>query len=343
MSYACRNGHFYSMEKLVTKRLLFDFFSEKTTTMQRKLIEEWLMDPGHEELYYQYLDEWESGNPQFLPDVGEAVKNYQYLLEGESIAKLDPEKQMTHAPRISFRKWFPAMVAASLIVLVAFVFKKDLMYQTLRSERGHSKNYKLPDGTQVLLNANSALSIPRFGFGDESREVLLEGEADFKVTHTRSNKRFIVNMSDNYRVEVLGTQFVAYSRPQGKRVFLLRGKVKLQLPEGKQLYMKPGNLFTSEKDGASNLTIPAKPKAYTAWTEQMFYFDNTLLSDVARQMEERFGVEVRISDTLLSERRIGGIYLAEHSDDLLQILSELLQIEVIQKQNHIELRIPKNQ
>lgn len=333
------------MEKPVTKRMLFDFFSEKTTALQRKLIEEWLKEAGSRELYYQYLDEWERENLQFFPDLDTAAENYEILLDG---GMADKVSSGDFSPKHGFfvsrtGKWYQGLVAASVLLITVFLFKKDLMYKSIQSPTDHSSSYVLRDGTQVLLNANSKLLIPRFGFGNGSREVELEGEADFNVTHTRSNDRFIVHMGDHYGIEVLGTQFVAYSRKEGKRVFLSQGKVKLRLPEGKQVYMKPGNLFTSKQNGSFDITVPSKPQKYTAWKEHLFYFDNTTLSDVVHQMRERFGVDVRISDTVLSERRIGGIYRAEHTDDLLQILSDLLHLEVIQNPDHIELRIIKTQ
>jgi transmembrane sensor len=328
------------MEKPVSKRMLFDFFSEKTTSMQRKLIEEWLNDQQNQELFYHYLDEWERQSPQFNPDFETAIQRYRTLLEGENVEpdRARPSKP-SFVPPLHVRKW---LIAASILVVGLILFRKELIYQSLTSATEHSTSYRLFDGTTVLLHANSTLTVPRFGFGAQSREVFLEGEADFNVTHTRTHKRFIVNMGDAYQIEVLGTQFVAYARKHGKRVFLSHGKVKVQLPEGKQLYMKPGNLFTSNSSGDFQVTVPAVPEKYTAWREQLFYFDNTLLTEVAEQMKERFNVDLRINDSLLLERRIGGIYRAESPDDLLQILSELLQVEVIKNQDYIELSIPKN-
>ncbi|MCE6992515.1 FecR domain-containing protein [Dyadobacter sp. CY323] len=333
------------MEKPVTKRLLFDFFSEKSTAMQRKLIEEWLEDAANQELYYKYLDEWESENPQFFPDLDRAMRSYQVQLTGAAggRASTGVTVKMQRIPLFRRKIWRQMLAAACVVIATCFLFRKELMYQSLNSASGHSASYQLSDGTTVLLNANSTLLVPRFGFGSGSREVELQGEADFNVTHTGSNNRFIVNMGDHYRIEVLGTQFVAYSRREEKRVFLSRGKVKLRLPQGKQVYMKPGNLFTSGSNGSFDMSVPAKPQKYTAWKEQLFYFDNSTLSEVARQMKERFDVDVRIPDTVLAERRIGGIYRAEHPDDLFSILSELLLIEVIQNQDHVELHIQKNQ
>ncbi|MCF0072961.1 FecR domain-containing protein [Dyadobacter sp. CY261] len=328
------------MKESVIRALLFDFFEGNTTSIQRKLIEEWLAEPQNEELYYRYLDEWESQHPQFTPDADRALAHFQAALNGNAE---EPCQNTSWEPtaNTSRKPWVWVAAAAAIAALGSFVFQKQIRYKSLESEPGRTVSYRLSEGTEVLLNSNSTLLVPRFGFSGKTREVYLDGEAEFKVTHTRDNDRFVVKMADDYQIEVLGTEFVAFSRARGKRVFLKNGKVKLQLPEGKQVYMKPGNLFVSGRNGAFEMTAPDDPRPYTAWKEQTFYFDNTLLSDVALQIEEQFDTRVRIPDTLLAQRRIGGIYKAEQADDLLQILSELMEIEIIQKDDHIELTIPK--
>lgn len=328
------------MKETIIKSLLFDFFDGKTTSVQRKLVEEWLSDADNQDMYYRYLDEWESAHPQFQPDADLALENCKTKLSGIPEYSTTTDQENTYVPVLTQNKW-KWFAAAACLVVASFVCRKQIMYQSLESVIGKTASYQLSEGTKVLLNSNSTLLVPRFGFGNNTREVFLDGEAEFKVTHTARNDRFVVHMGENYQIEVLGTEFVAFSRARGKRVFLKNGKVKLQLPEGKQLYMKPGNLFVSDKNGAFNLTRQADPRPYTAWKDQTFYFDNTLLSNVALQIHEQFGVNVRIPDTLLANRKIAGTYKATQADDLLQILSELMQIEITQKEDYIELSTPK--
>lgn len=303
------------------------------------MIEEWLTEEPNQELFYRYLDEWESERPQFGPDKETALESFRSVLAGaDKTDAYTPETEQERPLRKRQWLWLAAVIS---LVAVGLAFQKQILYKSLDSGPGKRVTHRLSEGTEVLLNANSRLLVPRFTFLGNAREVFLDGEAQFKVTHTRNNDRFVVKMGDRYRIEVLGTEFVAFSRARGKRVFLKEGKVKLGLPEGRQIYMKPGNLFVSGKNGSYKMTAPADTRPYTAWKEQTFYFNNTLLSDVALQISEQFGMQVRIADTLLAQRRIGGIYKADQVDDLLQILSELMQIEVIQKEDHIELAIPK--
>jgi len=326
------------MKESLSKDVLFDFFDGRTTSIQRKLIEDWLTDPQNEELYYHYLDEWETRHPQFSPKIDSALSDYISFIENEAVEKETAFTPVNKGKQLVITRQWLWSAAACLLLAVGFVFRKELMYQSLISENGQIASYQLSDGTNVVLNANSTLRIPRMGFGSGNREVILEGEAEFKVVHTDNNSRFIVKMGKDYRIEVLGTEFVAFSRERGTKVYLTKGKVKLSLPKGKQLYMKPGNLFFSGTDGRSGLTRAAAPEEFLAWKKDLFYFDNTLLSEAVEQMNDRFKVNVRILDPALGKRRIGGVYKARQADDLLAILSELLQLEVVKHNDFIELR-----
>ena len=327
------------MKESLSKDVLFDFFDGRTTSIQRKLVEDWLADPNNEELYYQYLDEWESRRPQFSPKTDHALSNYISLINDENAAKEMPlSRTEVRSNGIGTRNWLYVAAAACLLIMAGFVFRNELIYKSLVSENGRVSTFELSDGTSVALNANSVLRVPRFGFGSGNREVTLEGEAEFKVVHTEQDSRFIVRMNKDYVIEVLGTEFVAFSRKRGTKVFLTTGKVKLSLPQGKQLYMKPGNLFATGKNGDFTLTSSSKPAAFVAWKQDMFYFDNTLLSEAVEEMNDRFKVDVRILDPGLGKRRIGGVYKAKQAEDLLAILSELLHLEVVKHSEFIELR-----
>ena len=85
----------------------------------------------------------------------------------------------------------------------------------------------LSDGTRVFLNSDSKLVYP-VTFGNECREVILQGEAYFEVA--KDEKRpFIVKTSD-LSVQVLGTAFNLSCYPDDLRVetTLVRGSVKVE-------------------------------------------------------------------------------------------------------------------
>jgi transmembrane sensor len=332
------------MNELTTKQLLFDFFEGQTTVMQRKLIEQWLEDSDNEQTYYRYVDEWERSRPQVLIDADQAWQRYDRFLAGESLPEkrtreMFPQRRM---PTVLWRPWIGLLAAASVILGLTCIFQNELIYKTFDSPTGQAISLILSDGTKVALNSNSSLRVPRFGFGKDVRRVWLKGEAEFKVIHQKNNLRFEVLMGDGYRIEVLGTEFNAFSRARGKRVFLAKGKVKLNLPKGKQVYLSPGNYFTADAKGRFRVIRPGEPLAITAWKEQTFYFDDTPLAEVVEQINERFAAHIRIADRQLASRKMGGIYQATDPDALLDILSAMFEMEITRNAEEIELRSPKN-
>ncbi len=332
------------MKRPIDKNTLFEFFDGKTTSIQRKMIEEWLQEPGNNDLYYRYLDEWESGHAQFVPDEAAALEKFRSVMVNSREVTTTPAIEKTPFWRVWFgRPFFRfAGIAACLLIISFLIWNGPVLYQQYENPFGKTARYTLTDGTQVVLNANSRLRVPRFGFNKDIRRVRLEGEAEFDVAHTPGSTRFIVEMDGGYSIEVLGTKFVALSRDKNKRVYLAEGKVKMVLPEGRQLYMKPGYLFEATESKPGTLSVPEKPQQYLAWRTHQFYFDNTPLSEVVRQMEDRFGVVIRIIDPALQEKELGGIYEAQSPDDLLQVLAELYHIEISQNKNRIELRSGPN-
>jgi ferric-dicitrate binding protein FerR (iron transport regulator) len=332
------------MNELITKQLLFDFFEGKATSLQRKLIEQWLGDSKNEEQYYRCIDEWERGRPQLLIDREKSQSEYDRFLDGEIL----PERRAEVLFPVNKRSrnllpWIGMLVAASVLLALAFVFRSELMYKSIESPHGRFTSFFLSDSTEVTLNSNSVLKVPRFGFGEDVRQVWLTGEAEFKVTHQKNNLRFEVLMGDGYRIEVLGTEFNAFSRARGKRVFLAKGKVKLNLPAGQELYLSPGNYFTADSKGAFKVVTPEEPLAITAWKEQTFYFDDATLAEVVEQINERFAVHIRIADRELASRKIGGIYQAKEPEALLEILSAMFDMKITRSADEIELRTPIKQ
>ncbi len=166
----------------------------------------------------------------------------------------------------------------------------------LQTEYGQTSSFVLRDGSRVTLNANSTLWVPRLGFDTGTREVQLEGEAEFSVRHTLDNRRFVVKTSDIFQVEVLGTEFTVYARPRGTKVALTQGKIRLDYTQGtdkKQLMMKPGERATMDQKGDLTVEASENPEAESAWKEQRFVFNNTSVQEICNLLQESFGLVVR--------------------------------------------------
>jgi transmembrane sensor len=330
------------MEKTIIQKILLDYFEGRATTLQRKLIEDWLKeDGGNEVLFYQYLDEWESQTPQYLPDEEKGWDKFKTVLDTPISPKIELfEKEEVVEPltvRSRRNVWLAAASIAFLIAASLFVFQKPILYYTYETGYAETQNLTLSDGTQVTLNAHSKLEVPRWGFKGEKREVFLEGEGEFNVTHTTDNKRFIIRTNTDFEVEVFGTQFVFYARENAKKLVLNEGKVQINYQAGKQQIMKPGDVVTLDaRVDTLKLSKTDNPQKYSVWKNHQFYFDNTTLLEASVTIKEHFGLQLIFKDSILENRRLSGYFKAEKSEDLFNALSLLLNIN-IQKQNNTVL------
>lgn len=330
------------MKQDITKELIFSHFSHKTSPLQRKMIDEWLTLESNKEQFFEWLEEFENKHPQYLPQSDMALAAYESFLvnnpHGEIYNEPTQVENTRFSPRIRGIRW---LVAASVVLFLGlWAFSDPIMYQTYRTGFGEIQAIALPDGSKVILNANSSLRLPRFGFGKETREVFLKGEANFSVMHTQGHQKFVVKTNKQFEVEVLGTEFTVFARQQFSKVVLNKGKVQVRYKQGpslKQITMKPGDLISLNRQNKIEKKVVSQPQNYSAWEQKRFVFEETTLEEVAYLMHENYGLEVKIDSQELSERVIMGSFRAENVDQLLQSISELLDISVVRQGNYVRL------
>ncbi len=327
------------MNKSVNKNILFENFAGRATPLQKKLIEAWIQEENNKELYYEWLDEWENQFIQLLPDVEMALEKSLLKIGQSEDFMMSSRKR----PAINYyhknRSWFVAAAILIILFSVSLILGKDnILYKNYKTAFGEIRRIELSDGSQVTMNANSSLKVPRFGFDNSIREVFLSGEANFSVKHTIDDKRFIVKTNKNFEIEVLGTEFNVYARQKEAKVVLNKGKIQLNYIDGKlakKITMKPGDLVIIDQKGHANLKIVVQPQIFSAWKEQRFVFEETSLLEVATIVQENFDIHIEFRDELLAKRTISGTFHAKNADELLQVVAELLEINYSRQNNNV--------
>src|SRR5690606_18181374 len=97
------------------------------------------------------------------------------------------------------------------------------------------------DGTEVWLNAGSTLTYPA-KFSPDERQVTLEGEAFFSVSH-HAHAPFTV-LTDGQEINVLGTEFniSAYKGDVYSSTTLVTGSVQVRnITSGEVVQLQPGS------------------------------------------------------------------------------------------------------
>ena len=239
------------------------------------------------------------------------------------------------------RKPYPWLLAASITILL--VISVGLSWwminaESVKSGYGAMKEVILPDGSTVLLRANSELSWKKNAWkrGVE-RHVWLDGEAYFSVIHLSNapEDRFMVH-AGNMDVSVLGTSFNLFNRRNEQSVFLEEGSVQLSMNNKESLILQPGEVLATEKgnmpDQAKKATTPL---FYTSWTQHKWTFDASNLSKVAQQIEDNYGLEVEFEDSMIKDRVVTGTVPADNLDVLLEALQVLLDIDIAKEKKRL--------
>ncbi|GAB3691483.1 FecR family protein [Spirosoma flavus] len=335
------------MNESINKQRLFDYFAGKATTLEKQQIDEWCRDPTNEEQFYNWLDEWEQSHLQYTANQPVALEKYHTFLVADQannqFIAADSGKTSERSRSLLNRlPWWGWAVAASLLITLGLVgFQEQVLNQTYTTAYGETQSLTLADGSKVVLNANSSIRVPRFGFGSHRRDVYLTGEANFSVMHTPDDQQFVVHTTKGVNVVVLGTEFTVFTRPRETKVVLAKGKVLVNYPTATQqigqLMLKPGDLVTLDGRGRLKRSTTRQPGDFAAWQRNQFVFDHTTLRDVGQLLTENYGIHVQINGDTLSRQTLTGSFHAENADELLQAISEILGINVVRHNDQVVL------
>jgi transmembrane sensor len=221
-------------------------------------------------------------------------------------------------------------VAASVLListLVYFLRNGDIQQSTAYAT---TRQVVLPDGSSVLLNANSTLHYKKEW---KEREVWIEGEAFFTVTKkpVGNHPTFVVH-ANGLDVAVLGTAFNVYSRRNKVDVVLEQGKV-MATTDRDTCTMHPGQVL--HLDGSGMHLIDADPVVYTSWKQHRLLFTNTPLSKVAQVLEDTYGYNIKWKNKKRMQDTFTGSCPANNTPLLLKAISAVYNMKVTLEDNTI--------
>ena len=320
--------HFNSIEEVIADELFLAWYF-KTDEAKVKEWTNWLV------MHQQYVPLVEQSikwlNEQQLREknvpaeqVETAYLNLQTALDSAPVIEMAPKKR---------RWWIPAAAAAVLLAIVAIAYLNSVPDKTkLDSVYGKISEYNLPDGTQVILNANSELTLNKKWEQDNDREVWLKGEAFFKVSKTSMKNKFIVH-TNTMDVIVTGTQFNVVNREDESSVLLTEGSVTLKTKDGKELHLKPGDFIKIENNNPEKKS--ADQDKVLAWKQAKLNFENTPMNEVAKIIARHYGVKVSLSDKAIGEKTISGVMPNDNLDVLIAALEATGDYEITKTGNEI--------
>lgn len=193
---------------------------------------------------------------------------------------------------------------------------EEVAYTVKTPGPGEKIRFTLSDGTQVHLNSESKLEYP-VRFGEDKREVRLEGEAYFVVA--RDVERPFRVQTGKLTTRVLGTSFNVRSYQDGSdvQVAVSTGTVaftdsNLQDDE-EQVILEANQWARYNNESNSFITGSGDVAVLTAWNEGVLLYHDKALSEVASQLERWYGVSISFENDEIKDCVIRG----EHRDETL--------------------------
>jgi ferric-dicitrate binding protein FerR (iron transport regulator) len=193
----------------------------------------------------------------------------------------------------------------------------DLSFNTIETPIGGQYEVKLPDGTQVWLNAASSLRYPVMFKGKE-RQVELTGEAYFEVAHNKEMPFRVTNARQT--VEVLGTHFniMAYADEEIVKTTLLEGAVKVTGLHHTRI-LSPGQQ-SQISSSAMNIIDDADLDDAIAWKNGKIQFSDSTIQTIMRALSRWYNVDVHYASPMGDLSFGGSVSRSKNLSEVLKVL-----------------------
>jgi transmembrane sensor len=281
------------MKDTYSKDLFAKYASGNCTEEEQAIVEGW------------YLNEMRQNNTR--PSAGQLN-----TAEAEIWKAIKPKHRIN--PVI---KW--ASLAAAVLLAVLFVYKlqpqpaKKVTNEAIAAKNNpvpevylasvvENKMIKLSDGSIVILEKGSKLSLlPAFN-KNSNREVRLLGKGFFDIAHDPA-KPFII-YSGSVRTKVIGTAFDITAIPGSGtvKVNVIRGLVEVRGGKsGLMTYLKKNMQAVFDAGDSIISRKPVNAAKELAWNQGDIEFDEVSLADAKPRLEEQFGYQITVEDPTLRQ------------------------------------------
>ncbi len=316
----------------------------------------WVIEP--DEINEAFWNNWLAGNPEKKASVEEAKAfilsmNHKVVhpsLEAKSriLDKIHEgiapkEHRLSKSSSLPFAT-LAKVAAIVLVVLGAYWYVNLSPDKTYQTAYGDLEQIVLPDGSKVVLNANSRMKYTDNWKSDAKREVWLKGEAYFDVAKSKDGVKnaFVVHTPD-VDINVLGTAFNVNARTANVDVVLEEGLVEIAINNEVDTktnathQLIPGYKASYDASAKSYSVEEVETNVYTAWKEGKLVFNNTSLEELKSLIEQTHGIKVKIANKDLKNKRLDGTIDNTDLDTVLSALEAIFNLKIYKKSNEITI------
>ena len=243
-------------------------------------------------------------------------------------SKIGATMQVTKRPRkFGMFRWVAAAVVVFTIGLGFWQYMNSNQSNAVLVLQSKSSLIKkqLPDGTELHLNKGTVLEVK--SLNNQSRVLELKtGEVFFSVIHNDVPFKVI---TDKGIVTVTGTEFDIKNNPNEVfSIYLKKGSIQFET-NNKIVSLNPGDYLQETGIGEFEITRISDSRA-SVWIDGDLSFDNTLVSEMVKVLEETYKVKFKFDEALANEKltiTFDGLSAAQAAELLGKTLNSSVSIQ----------------
>lgn len=303
----------------------------------------WLILLRDEQVDDRTLDEfstWLAQDPQHSQAFAEAEQLFKDMLGVVQQPALPVSHNSAAAdfkppPRRQRRPWFRYAIgiAASWLFISRLVLPNDFnlldqLFSDYQTATGEVRSITLADGSRLLLNTQSAVSID---FNEHQRTIkILHGEVRFEVARDQ-HRPFEVKAGD-LKVRALGTIFDIHQNAEQTQVLVEEHAVsvkKTALDQTQEaIKIEEGQSIVYQAGQALPAALPVRLEQATAWQQRKLVVTDQPLSELLAELERYQAGRIFIADPKLREMRVSGSFSLQDPQQVLHTVCVALNLKL---------------
>lgn len=272
----------------------------------------------------QQACEWQNRSPAHQQAYQEAEQLWQEMGQAIQPAKRIPQKT-NKLPRVAIG------LATSILITVLisqFFTITDFWLSDYHTAVGEQQNITLSDGSQVILNTDTALKID--WQADKRHIKLLHGQAQFTVAKD-VNRPFEVE-TDDAVVKALGTVFDVLDEKLDTRVTVVEHAVSIKAPQDADydtnMRIEAGQQARYSRNNRLEKLETINLKQNTAWQRGKLLVKNQALAEVIADLNRYYPGKILLTDDKLSQLRVSGAFPLNDYLTVMAMLEQSLPLKI---------------
>lgn len=249
-----------------------------------------------------------------LPDKNHATIT---LVDGKKYSLLHSDKDFLEKEGIQLIK----DTEGDVVFKIHPTAEANVVFRTFNAAKGMHSKVILADGTTVFLNSGSKLTYPS-QFSSTGRNVSIQGEVFFDVTHDKKNP-FTV-FANKTTIKVLGTRFNIATNILENKVLttLVSGRVEVGTRKRKDV-IKPGIQSVSDDLSGDLVHKEVFVEDVLAWKEGYFRFNEDDIGTVLDKIKNWYEITDYEIKGLSKDHFTGSVRRTHKLSDLLTQLEKI--------------------